>query len=90
MRIQVAYRDPVPVHRLALFLESRLARASEDRWYGEESRERVGQASPPYQSASHARFRRDVKGLGLLGDRRANHDLAQAEICADRPGSSDQ
>ncbi len=66
--LKVLAADPVPVHRLALFLESQARRAGEDRWYGEESRERVGQASPPYHERVARAFLGDVKGLGLLGD----------------------
>ena len=40
--------DPVPVHRLALFLEAQARRSVEDRWYGEESRQKTGQPSSPY------------------------------------------
>ncbi|MGD0044118.1 MAG: hypothetical protein ABSE84_27545, partial [Isosphaeraceae bacterium] len=60
--------DPVPAHRLALFLESQARRASEDRWYGEESRERVGQGSPPYHERVARAFQADVKGLNLAVD----------------------
>ncbi len=65
---KLLYSDPVPVRRLALFLESQARRASEDRWYGEESREKVGQTSPPYHERVARAFEGDVKGLGLPGE----------------------
>ena len=60
--------DPVPVHRLAHFLERQARRDVEDRWYGEESRQRTGQPSPPYYERIARAFERDIKALGVVGD----------------------
>jgi hypothetical protein len=60
------FRDPIPVNRLAGFLRSQGRRASDDRWYDEESREGAGQTTPPYFDRVARVFLGDVKGLGAL------------------------
>ena len=78
---QLLYSDPVPDRRLSLFLGSQARRVSEDRWYGEESREHAGQTSAPYHERVARAFQGDVKAMGLPGDAEST-TTSRAAICA--------